>query len=53
MVTEIQDADFLYCGVPKALSTLFSSYHSYCQELMKSVGSHGSSLLLFMMKMMV
>jgi hypothetical protein len=39
--------------LPKALSTLFSSYHSYCQELMKSVGSHGSSSLLFMMKMMV
>jgi hypothetical protein len=53
MVIETQDADFLYCGLPKALRALFSSYHSYCQELMKSVGRHGSSSLLFMMKMMV
>jgi hypothetical protein len=44
----------LYDSLPKNLDRLLHilMYH-HCWELMKSVGSHGSSSVLFMMKVMV
>jgi hypothetical protein len=44
-LTEIQDADFGWI--------IIYFFYTGCQEMMNSVGSHRSLLLLFMMKVMV
>jgi uncharacterized membrane protein YkvI len=44
----------VYNGLPKFLGRLLYAYlYSHCWELMNSVGSHGSSSLSFVMKVMV
>jgi hypothetical protein len=49
--TEIQDIYFVYNGLPEVDRHILIFTHH--QVLMKSVGRHGSSSLLFMMKMTV
>jgi hypothetical protein len=43
----------VYNGLPKFLGRLLYAYLTHCCELMNSVGSHGSSSLPFVMKVMV
>ncbi len=43
----------MYNGLPKFLGRLLYAYLHLCWELMNSVGSHGSSSLPFVMKVMV
>jgi len=43
----------VYNGLPKFLGRFLYAFYTHCWELMNSVGSHGSSSLPFMMKVMV
>jgi hypothetical protein len=43
----------VYNGLPKFWEDYYMLIYTHCWELMNSVGSHGSSSLLFVMKVMV
>ncbi len=43
----------LYNDLPKFKADYYVLIYTHCHELMKAMGSHGSLLLLFVMKVMV
>jgi hypothetical protein len=50
-MTEIQDLDVCVMVCPKIWTDYYMLIYTQHQEEMKTVGSHGSLSLLFMMKM--